>query len=78
MTLYVTNCSLFRNKADLVRAIQRAEGFEACFRTGKAHACGQDACLWREECVEHNYSNLPRRNVLRSGNRDPLLDEVQL
>lgn len=78
MTLYVTNCSLFRNKIDLVRAIQQAEGFEACFMTGKAHDCGQDACLWREECVQYNYSNLPRRKVFRSGTHDPRVDEVQL
>lgn len=50
MTLFVMNCSLFRQKVDLVRAIQQAEGYEACFKTGKAHVCEQNACLWREEC----------------------------
>jgi hypothetical protein len=53
MTLYVTNCTLFRQKADLVRAIQQAEGYDACFKTGKADVCGQDACLWREDCVKN-------------------------
>jgi len=38
-------------KADLVRAIQDAERNEMCFGTGKADSCGQDACLWREDCV---------------------------
>jgi hypothetical protein len=38
-------------KADLVRAIQDAEGNEVCFETGTADDCGQDACLWRESCV---------------------------
>ena len=39
-------------KAELVRAIQSAEGNEACFETGKAPVCGQDACLWRADCVQ--------------------------
>jgi hypothetical protein len=38
-------------KADLVRAIQQAEGNEACFETGQADKCGQDACVWREDCA---------------------------
>ena len=38
-------------KANLLRAIQRAENNEACFETGKANNCGQDDCLWREDCV---------------------------
>lgn len=38
-------------KAELVKAIQEAEANEACFETGKAEACGQDTCLWREDCA---------------------------
>jgi hypothetical protein len=38
-------------KADLVRAIQLAEGNEVCFDTGQAETCGQQACLWREDCA---------------------------
>ena len=38
-------------KAELVRAIQDAEGNELCFETGTADSCGQDACLWREACA---------------------------
>lgn len=38
-------------KAELIRAIQCAEGNEACFETGKASKCEQHACLWREDCV---------------------------
>lgn len=37
-------------KADLIRAIQQAEGNEVCFDSGKAETCGQQACLWREDC----------------------------
>ena len=37
-------------KADLVRAIQAAEANEQCFDTGASATCGQDGCLWREDC----------------------------
>lgn len=37
-------------KADLVRAIQLAEGNEVCFETGQADGCGQVECLWRSDC----------------------------
>ena len=38
-------------KTELVRAIQLAEGNEACFDSGKASECGQDECLWRVDCI---------------------------
>ena len=38
-------------KAELVRAIQLAEGNEVCFETGQATECGQAECLWRADCV---------------------------
>lgn len=37
-------------KADLVRAIQSAEGNEICFETGRSDSCGQMECLWRSDC----------------------------
>lgn len=37
-------------KAELVRAIQSAEGNDACFDAGQASGCGQADCLWREGC----------------------------
>jgi hypothetical protein len=37
-------------KAELVRAIQQAEKNDICFETGKANSCGQEDCLWREDC----------------------------
>lgn len=39
------------NKAELVRAIQQAEQNDPCYATGSAANCGQDTCLWREDCV---------------------------
>jgi hypothetical protein len=38
-------------KAELIRAIQQAEHNEACFETGRVDSCGQDLCLWREDCT---------------------------
>jgi hypothetical protein len=38
-------------KSELVRAIQQAEGNEPCFCCGKAAQCGQEGCLWREDCA---------------------------
>jgi len=37
-------------KAELIRRIQEEEGNEACFGTGVADRCGQQECLWREDC----------------------------
>jgi hypothetical protein len=37
-------------KADIIRAIQQAEGNCDCYNTGRVQACGQNACLWREDC----------------------------
>lgn len=38
-------------KAELVRAIQSAEGNDACFETGRVSVCGQDLCIWRSDCL---------------------------
>ena len=37
-------------KSDLVRTIQVAEGNEACFDTNRAAWCGQERCLWKDDC----------------------------
>ncbi len=39
-----------QKKADLIRAIQRTEGNEECYASGKAENCGQQGCLWRDDC----------------------------
>ena len=38
------------NQTDLIRAIQRAEGNNACFATASVQTCGQMHCLWRADC----------------------------
>ena len=37
-------------KTDLIRAIQVAEGNNACFATSSIQTCGQMTCLWSEDC----------------------------
>lgn len=37
-------------KSELIRAIQKAEGYYACFDTNNSEMCGQDQCLWRQDC----------------------------
>jgi hypothetical protein len=37
-------------KADLIRAIQQAEGYFDCFGTAVDEECDQESCLWREDC----------------------------
>jgi hypothetical protein len=37
-------------KVELIQAIQRVEGNEACYGTGRSAACDQAACLWKEDC----------------------------
>lgn len=36
-------------KADLVREIQKREGFSPCF--GTKETCREEHCLWREDCL---------------------------
>jgi len=38
------------NKSQLIRAIQKAEGNNACFATDHVQTCEQMNCLWREDC----------------------------
>ncbi|WP_243373285.1 Rho termination factor N-terminal domain-containing protein [Geotalea sp. SG265] len=38
------------NKTDLIKAIQNTEGNDPCFASGKASQCGQESCLWRQDC----------------------------
>jgi hypothetical protein len=39
-----------RKKGEIIRSIQEAEGNFACFDTGRSAECGQEKCLWREDC----------------------------
>jgi len=38
------------NKELLIRSIQQIEGNPQCFNTQFSHLCGQENCLWREDC----------------------------
>ncbi len=37
-------------KADLIRSIQRTEGYFDCFASALDNECDQQACLWRDDC----------------------------
>ncbi|HHH48612.1 MAG TPA: SAP domain-containing protein [Gammaproteobacteria bacterium] len=37
-------------KADLIRSIQRSEGYFDCFASAIDGECDQRACVWREDC----------------------------
>jgi len=39
------------SKADIVRAIQRAEGNFDCFGSAVDGYCDQENCLWRKDCL---------------------------
>ena len=39
------------SRVDAVRALQRAEGFEACYARGLARSCGQESCVFRRDCL---------------------------
>ncbi len=40
------------NKVDLIRAIQKAEGYCDCFASPQVYKCGQMQCLWRRDCEQ--------------------------
>jgi len=37
-------------KEEIIRLVQKSEGNDQCFMTGKAATCGQADCLWRPDC----------------------------
>lgn len=41
-------------KPDMIRAIQRAERNLDCYATLRVEHCGEDACLWRIDCIALN------------------------
>jgi len=45
-------------KAEIVRAIQRAEYNMDCFSTPRVEYCGELLCLWRDDCLLLNNKNL--------------------
>lgn len=39
-------------KTELIRAIQRAEGNIDCYATERVRTCGEQECLWRDDCLK--------------------------
>lgn len=44
-------------KAELIRAIQRAEGNFDCFGSAKDGFCDQSNCLWFSDCMSESKKN---------------------
>ncbi len=40
-----------KRKGILIREIQEREGNIPCFATPRAEVCGEEECLWREDCL---------------------------
>ena len=57
-------------KTGMIRAIQLAEGHQACFDTGKSIECGQDNCLWRGDCFTSTKTALSGRGHGMSKSRE--------
>ena len=38
------------SKRDLIKTIQRVEGYNSCF--GTTRACDQLICCWRSDCIK--------------------------
>ncbi len=47
--LDIQSVSKFKNKEDLIRTIQLAEGNQDCFK--REQDCGQTNCAWYQDCV---------------------------
>jgi hypothetical protein len=41
-------------KAELINSIQTAEGNIPCFGMERLQYCGEEGCLWRDDCSEVN------------------------
>ena len=41
-------------KAELIRTIQADEANNPCYGTEAVGGCGQDGCLWRQDCVKES------------------------
>jgi hypothetical protein len=39
-------------KAELIQAIQRAEGNNACYGAEWRQSCGEVRCCWRSDCLK--------------------------
>jgi hypothetical protein len=39
-------------KVDLIRSIQASEDNIPCFGTERVQYCGEEGCLWRDDCLK--------------------------
>ncbi len=49
------NINTYRaKKTDIIHAIQRQENNFDCFGTTRVNDCGEEECLWRNDCLAIN------------------------
>jgi len=41
-----------KKKSDLIHIIQLDEKNFDCYSTSYSHTCGQEGCLWRQDCLK--------------------------
>lgn len=46
-------------KTELIRAIQRAEGNVDCYATERVRTCGEEECIWRDDCLKAQIEGIP-------------------
>jgi len=55
--------SVKMKKADLIRAIQRAENNIECYGTKRGDNCQEMACLWKSDCLSLNNNRRALHNL---------------
>ena len=48
------------SKMEIIRAIQVAEGYQACFGTRPIADCPETDCLWHQDCLRLERAVRPR------------------
>ncbi len=44
--------SFGKKKIEIIREIQKKEGNIPCFATERVNYCGEENCLWRNDCIK--------------------------
>ena len=46
------NPDIFFSETSVIRAIQRAQGRDSCFRLERNPCCSEQSCEWRKRCLK--------------------------
>lgn len=67
--------SVYREKKDLIHAIQRAEGNFPCFLTA-TDSCNQTGCCWRDDCLSPRWLEGARLEEIKA-ELERLMDTIK-